>query len=200
MVREERSINAGSGEGVPGTVVAVPDDLLVVHARRERQAFAPLYQRYAGPVYRFVRSRLGTDAAAEDVLADTMLWAMEHLDRFDPQRGSFAAWLFTIAARRATDHVRRQGRRPRILARLRRDADTTLDDVEESLIQRDDAQRLWRALARLPAKDQELILLRYSTGLSSVEIGAVLNMPASTVRVRLMRVLRRLAKDLGGER
>lgn len=201
-MRDERSIDAsdGHGAGRPGAVIAVSDEALVIHAQRDRQAFAPLYERYAEPLYRFTRSRLGSDAAAEDVVASTMLWAMEHLERFDPQRGSFAAWLFTIAARRTTDQLRRRGRRPRLLTRLRRDADVAHNDVEDTLLRRDDAHRLWQALAHLPAQDQELVLLRYSTELSSVEIGVVLGIPASTVRVRLMRSLRRLANDLGGER
>jgi RNA polymerase sigma factor (sigma-70 family) len=64
----------------------------------------------------------------------------------------------------------------------------------------DDAGRVRDLIQRLPERDRELILLRYGAELNSTEIGAVLGMNAGAVRVRLMRIVQRLADELGRER
>src|SRR5690606_11990551 len=94
-----------------------PDGELVAAARADRAAFDALYQRYARRLYRYARARVDSDAVAEDIVADTMLAALEGIERYDPARGTFAGWLFTIAARRITDRRRRRGRLLRLLPR-----------------------------------------------------------------------------------
>ncbi len=173
----------------------ITDDALVVAARRDRRAFTPLYERYASRVYRYALAKTGSEDIAEDVLSATMLDVMERLDRFDPERGTFATWLFTIAARRIADQHRAQGRLRGLVQRLWK-PDVPDDDALTSTIRRDDATHLRHSLARLPNRDRELVLLRYHAELTSAEIGQALDMSPANVRVRLMRVLRRLADDL----
>ena len=175
------------------------DDALVLAARHDRQAFSPLYERYAARVYRYARARTGSDTIAEDILSETMLGALEALDRYDGRRGSFASWLFTIATRRIIDRQRRDGRFRQLLERAWEPAGTE-EDALTTLVRSDDARRLRGLLARLPDRDRDLILLRYSAELTSAEIGAVAGMSAGAVRIRLMRLLDQLANDLGGER
>jgi RNA polymerase sigma-70 factor (ECF subfamily) len=170
--------------------------VLVAAARRDRQAFSPLYERYAARVYRYARARTGSETIAEDILSETMLGALESLDRYDPRRGSFASWLFTIATRRIIDRQRRDSRFRDLLARAW-EPDATEDDALTSLVRHDDVARLRALLAKLPERDRELILLRYSAELTSAEIGAVTGTSAGAARIRLMRLLDRLADDLG---
>lgn len=175
-----------------------PDDRLVLAARHDRQAFSPLYERYAARVYRYARARTGSDTIAEDILSETMLGALEALDRYDGRRGSFASWLFTIATRRIIDRQRRDGRFRQLLERAWEPAGTE-EDTLTTLVRGDDARRLRTSLAALPDRDRELILLRYSAELTSAEIGAVVGKSAGAVRIRLMRLLDQLANDLGEE-
>jgi RNA polymerase sigma-70 factor, ECF subfamily len=181
----------------PGCQSEEPADELLVRATlRDRQAFGTLYERYAARVYRYARMRTGSDTTAEDILSETMLGALEALDRFNPRRGSFASWLFTIATRRIIDRQRRDSRFRDLLARAW-EPDTTEDDTLTTLVRAADAARLRALLATLPDPDRELILLRYSAELTSAEIGAVVGKSAGAVRIRLMRLLDRLANDLG---
>ncbi len=175
------------------------DDALVLAALHDRQAFSPLYERYAARVYRYARARIGSDTIAEDILSETMLGAIEALNRYDSKRGSFASWLFTIATRRIIDRQRRDGRFRHLLERAWEPAGTE-DDTLTTLVRSDDAARLRTALAQLPDRDRELILLRYSAELTRAEIGQVVSMSAGAVRIRLMRLLDQLANDLGDVR
>jgi RNA polymerase sigma-70 factor (ECF subfamily) len=76
-----------------------------VVAPRDPIAFTALYRRYVTPIYRYAYSRMGNRADAEDIAAQVFSEALAGLDRYR-EEGNFAAWLFTIAARRIVDHYR----------------------------------------------------------------------------------------------
>jgi RNA polymerase sigma-70 factor (ECF subfamily) len=177
---------------------ASDDAALVAAARRDRREFSHLYERYADRLYRYALARTGSETAADDIVSETMVAALESLARFDPTKGSFAGWLFAIAARKLADRGRRQGRLQRLVGRLR--GEGTQEDALETVIRGEDAATVRRLLAGLSAKDRELVLLRYSAGLNSTEIAEALGISSGAARVRLMRVLQRLAAELGDDR
>jgi len=185
---------------VPGSPERASDDAaLVTAAGRDRREFAVLYERYVDRLYRYALARTGSEIAADDIVSETMVAALEGLSRFDPSRGSFAGWLFAIAARKLADRGRCQGRVQRLVGRLR-GAENVHGDVLEAVIRGEDAATVRRLLATLSERDRELVLLRYSAGLNSSEIAEALGMSSGAARVRLMRVLQRLASKLGDER
>lgn len=141
------------------------DAVLVEIARRDPQGFAALYERYADRIYRYALERTRSSTLAADIVSDTMLRALEGLDGFDPTRGSFAGWLFTIARNRLRDHQRADRRLRRALARLW--SPPTHADPLSTVVARDEATRVRAALARLSSDDRDILLLRYSAGLFS---------------------------------
>lgn len=184
------------------TAARLPPDADLVRAARQTRdprAVALLFERYADPVYRYALARSGSSAVADDVVGETFLAVLETLERFDPLRGSFAAWLFTIAARRVSDHARRERRFWRAVTRHWSPPPAPDDDALDQLVRREDAARLRAALARLPADERELVLLRYAAGLTSAQIGELLGLSAGATRMRLSRVRERLALDLGDD-
>ena len=82
------------------------DDQLVAAARRDLRAFAPLYQRYVGPIYRYCYLRLGERTAAEDATSEVFTKALAALPAYRAN-GAFAAWLFRIAHTVVQDVYRR---------------------------------------------------------------------------------------------
>lgn len=152
-----------------------------------------LTQRYHDRLIHFLWHRTAQPADAEDLAQETLLRAWDRLDQFTPNR-RFAAWLFTIAARIAIDHHRRQAARPTVplseQVGLKRGPDEQLSRLE----QRDN---LWALAARVLTADQyEATWLRYGEDLEPREIAEVMNRPGVSVRVLLLRSRKRLEAAL----
>ena len=175
---------------------ALSDSTLAAAALDDRRQFAHLYERYADRLYRFARARTGSATVADDIVSDTMLAAMEGLAGFDPQRGTFAGWLFTIARRRMADRGRKRTRFRRLIERSSHRPTSAQDDMLDDTIRREEAQMVRQLLDGLSERDRELVLLRYSAGLNSTEIADALGMTSGAVRTRLSRTLQRLATTL----
>ena len=89
-----------------------PTRLLVRHVRAgDADAWRQLIERFEGRLLAFVDSRLRDRAASEDVVQDTFIGFLTSLPHYDEKR-DMEAYLFSIAAHKLTDHLRKQGRRP----------------------------------------------------------------------------------------
>ncbi|MDX1647136.1 MAG: sigma-70 family RNA polymerase sigma factor, partial [Longimicrobiales bacterium] len=77
----------------------------------DERALGTLYDRHAPLVYKLTRTIVGAEADAEEVTADVFVQIWERGESYDSGRGSFRAWLTTIARSRALDHVRSRRRR-----------------------------------------------------------------------------------------
>ncbi|HEY1785765.1 MAG TPA: sigma-70 family RNA polymerase sigma factor [Pirellulales bacterium] len=92
--------------------IAESDQLLVERVRAGvPEAWQELIARYEGRLLAFVESRLACTAAAEDVVQETFLGFLTSLPNYDERR-PLEGYLFSIAAHKLTDHLRREGRRP----------------------------------------------------------------------------------------
>ena len=172
----------------------IDDDAeLVAQAQRDRQAFVPLYARYAVPVYRYCYRRLGSHEAAEDATSQTFTKALAGLPRF--REGSFRGWLFAIAHNVVTDVHRR--RRPDVAL----DAAATLADEaptpeEQALVTAAD-RSVQSLLGRLPPDQRRVVELRLA-GLTGPEIARVLGRRPEAVKSSQFRAYARLRRLLSG--
>lgn len=179
---------------------------LVAAARRDPRAFADLYRRYADRLYRYALGCTRSPVLAEDIVSDTMVTALEQLERFDPARGNVGNWLFGIARHRIADEQRLAVRLRRALGRRPPEQPEHAghagysDDVALAVIRDEQAARVDAAIGRLRAADREVLALRYGAELSAAEIGAVLGISDGAARVRLHRALGRLRDEFGSER
>jgi RNA polymerase sigma-70 factor (ECF subfamily) len=164
---------------------------LIKSAQADPTEFARVYQQYIRPVYRYFYSRTGQAAEAEDLTAQTFLEAMEGLSRYR-SNGPFAAWLFTIARRRAIDHFRRH--KPQI-AMNEEQKDISPDPLAE-VIGREEASQLTGLISGLKPADQELLRLRFAAGLGFAEIARLVGRREAAVKMGLYRLLRRLESEL----
>jgi RNA polymerase sigma-70 factor (ECF subfamily) len=177
---------------------------LVALAQHDRRAFAPLYARYAEPVYRYCHRRLGSPEAAADATSQTFAQALAALPRY--RAGSFRAWLFAIAANVVADAHRR--RRPAVSldeAGLGAALAASLVDAsplpEEQALAAEDRRSVATLLARLTPDQRRVVELRLA-GLTGPEIAAALGISVTAVRSAQFRAygrLRRLMGDAGEE-
>ncbi len=162
------------------------DDALVLAARSDPACFAALYRRYASRVYRYLYGKVGTQAEAEDLTSQVFLEALKALPHYRPQ-GAFAAWLFTLARRRAIDlHRQDKGELP--VDWLEESAGGEPEPLLQS-IHAEDLRRLTHLYNRLTEEKQELVRLRYAAGLSYNEIGRILGTSQAAAGMAIHRTL-----------
>ncbi len=165
---------------------------LVAQAQADPQAFGLLYDLYVRRVYRYLLSRTGDGAVAEDITAETFLAALEALPRYH-HRGRFASWVFAIARNRARDHFRR--RRGQVALD---DAEQVPDEADllQGAVQGERSAALARKIAALPEEERELIRMRYVADLSFADMASLLGRREDAVKKSLYRLLARLQDRL----
>lgn len=170
------------------------DDIsgLIENARQDPLAFAQLYDHFSKPIYRYLYSRVGNQADAEDLTAQTFLTALEKLPRYR-ERGHFKAWLFTIARNKAMDHFRRK--HPEVLLDVA-EIQTEQNDMLAVVIQDEQIQQLSALIKCLDEDEQELLRLRYVADLSFAEMAALLGKRQDAVKKSLYRLQARLQGQL----
>jgi len=170
------------------------DDIsrLIEDARQDPLAFARLYDHFSKPVYRYLYSRVGNQADAEDLTAQTFLIPLEKGPRYR-ERGNFKAWLFTIAHNKAMDHFRK--RRPEVLLETA-EMQAGQKDPLTNVIQSEQIVQLSTLIRGLDQKEQELLRLRYVADLSFAEIAALLDKREDAVKKSLYRLQARLQGQL----
>ncbi len=97
----------------PVTAMSTEAETLLVSRIRsgDEGAWSELIGRFEGRLLAFVEGRLGRRAAGEDVVQETFIGFLNSLPNYDQSR-SLEGYLFSIAAHKLTDHLRREGRRP----------------------------------------------------------------------------------------
>lgn len=170
---------------------------LLASARGDTQAFATLYDECSPAVYGLIRRILRDRAQSDEVMQEVMLEIWRQAPRFDPQRGSAAAWIMTIAHRRAVDRVRSEVAERGRVERAGSQAPTAGVSVQDDVVDDLDRQRVRSALTALTDLQRSSIELAYFGGLTQTEIAALLDVPLGTVKTRIRDGLIRLRDALG---
>lgn len=159
---------------------------LIARARAgDEAALRWLYEAHRPRVHRLAVGLLGDGDEADDIVQDVMIYALGHLDRYDPDRAAFTTWLHTIAVSRCRDRGRRARRRLGGLRAWWSAFGEPSADPEAGLDRIDAQGALGQALGSLTPLQREALALRVVAELSFQEIGDALGIPLRTAQTRV---------------
>jgi RNA polymerase sigma-70 factor, ECF subfamily len=176
--------------------------LLQMATAGEEAALVALYRRWQGCLYRFSLRLSGSKSIAEDVTQEVFLALMNGASGFDPALGSFSSYAYAIAR----NHVLRRLSRERFFAPP---ADEETEDPQAmhvfrqvqpdplgDLTRQEKIESLHKAVAALPLRYREVVVLCELQELSYAEAAQVIGCPEGTIRSRLHRARRLLLERL----
>jgi RNA polymerase sigma-70 factor (ECF subfamily) len=184
-------------QGYNGIVDAPTDEqLLQDYINGTTASFELLVRRHAPELHHFVLRFTGDSVTTEDVVQEAFLQVHSSADAFDPER-RFKPWLFTIAANKARDHLRKLSRRrevpfdafighenetgQRFLDLL--SGEDVLPDEDLALEEKRDFVR--SIVEQMPTRFSEVLVLAYFHRFSYKEIAEIVGIPLGTVKSRL---------------
>lgn len=154
--------------------------------------FEAVYREFLPRIYNFFLYRFGNAALAEDLTSATFEKAWKKRSRFRQEIASLSTWLFTIARNTAVDQYRQQrGGEEDIETAVLIDLETPAVVVEK----RCDLSVLNRLLCNLPARERELVAMKYGANLTNRAIAQLTGLSESNVAVILHRVVQGLKKE-----
>jgi RNA polymerase sigma-70 factor (ECF subfamily) len=164
-------------------------DLIRLAKDGDETAFDSLVRRHADRLLRMVRNLTSCREDAEDVTQEALAAAYFKLDSF-AGRSSFFTWVYRIALNKAISKRRLRRIETTHQSRNLDDAPAVEDPqaaTESLLEQRETAEMLREAIARLEPDRRSVLVLRDCDGRDYAEIAEILNIPIGTVRSRLHR-------------
>lgn len=182
------------------TPATTDDELLRRMRAGDASAFAALYRRHQGPLFRYALLRCGSPDTAADTVQEAFMGLLNGRLAYDPLRGALPNFLFGVARLLILKHeAPRLRETPLPEPGEDEDLDTPCDDAAGPLarvLANEAAEQVRRALARLAPHYRDAVILYELQGLSYLEIATICDVDIGTVRSRLARGRAALAKAL----
>jgi RNA polymerase sigma-70 factor (ECF subfamily) len=182
-------------------------ELLSRYAAGDESAFRLIVNRYKDGLYSFLRQFLNRQDLVEDVFQETFLQLFTSRDSFDTSR-PLRPWLFTIAANKAKDALRKWQRTSAIpIGSIADSQELSFDEMLNTLassdislpyeeLEKDEtALRVGQVIMNMPENLREILVLAYFNKFSYKQIAEILSIPIGTVKSRLHTAVGRFAKD-----
>jgi RNA polymerase sigma-70 factor (ECF subfamily) len=184
-------------------------ELLGRYSAGDESAFDEIVNRYKDSLYTFLRHFLNRQDLVEDVFQETFLQLYTSRESFDTDR-PLRPWLFTIAANKAKDALRKQQRTATVSIGTMADAqEMSFDDVLNTLTsdktlpydkveENETALRVRQIITDMPENLREILILAYFNRFSYKQMAQILSIPIGTVKSRLHTAVGRFAKEWKG--
>jgi RNA polymerase sigma-70 factor (ECF subfamily) len=177
----------------------IEKDIVSRAIKGDAKAFAELYEKYFGKIYRYVYLRTGNQAEAEDLAQEVFVKAFEAIGSYRWRDIPFASWLFRIAHNQVVDHFRKDGKVERVELE---DSAIAADEPSPALIaeQRFELRELRDNIGKLSPAQREVITLRFGAELSTAEVSEALGKNTGTVKALQYNGIVALRKLMLGDR
>lgn len=181
-------------------------ELLQHYMRGDEAAFREIVGRYKNSLYAFLKQFLNRTDLVEDVFQETFLQLFTSRESFDLNR-PLRPWLFTIAANKAKDALRKSQRTSAVpIGAISEAQDMSFDEMlntlgsdnvspYDKLEENETVERVNEVIAGMPDSLREILILAYFHKFSYKQMADVLSIPIGTVKSRLHTAVARFAKD-----
>jgi len=171
-------------------------ELILLYRQGNEGAFEEIVGRYKNPLYGFLRRFLNQQDIVEDVFQETFLQLYTSQDSFDLSR-PLRPWLFTIAANKAKDALRKMQRHSSVsFSSIADSGETTVDDVinilssyettpDQEVSKDETAARVRGIIDNMPENLRAILILAYFEQFSYKQMAQILSIPIGTVKSRL---------------
>lgn len=183
------------------TPLTTTDDVLLLQriARRDRQAFSQLYDRYSGLLYSTIFRMLNNSEEASDVLQDVFIQIWDRAETYNPALGRPFSWALTMARNKAIDRLRSLRRRYSFIEEVTHEMEeeaSRFSTGPDEVFSQEQAAQIRSAVATLPLEQRQAIEMAFLGGLTQHEIASTLNQPLGTIKARIRRGMLRLRDAL----
>ncbi|MDA7803259.1 sigma-70 family RNA polymerase sigma factor [Crocinitomix sp.] len=170
------------------------DQQLVLLAKKDRNAFALIYEKYFERIYFFIYKRVQDEARAGDICQDAMLKAMFNIHKYENRGAPFSAWLYRIASNEVNLFFRKSKKLITVEVN-ERDIIVIMEEVSLTKIKDlNDQEKLVQALNQLAPEHSEIIDLRFFMHYSFKDIAEFYNITEANAKMRVYRILDKLKK------
>lgn len=175
------------------TAAILPNELIhIARAKEEPSAFAAIYEHYFPRVYNYIRYRIKDPDITDDLTADTFEAILANIKSYQPEKGLFVTWAFTIARNTVNNYLRKQRFRNWFSIDMVRNKASSEPEPEQHQLENEMHTELLVAFGRLSTRDQDLLALKFGASLSSSQISKLITSKPNNVNVGIYRAVRRL--------
>ena len=195
------NVHSGTRKAVQETPSqALSDALVKVAEKRDRKAFAFLFEYFAPKIRRFGVKQFGNDAQAMELVQDTMtsVWRKAHLYHHD--KGAATTWIYTVMRNASFDALRKMKSNKEehisediwpMIQDSHADNDGFQDHLQTAQIQ--------KYINKLPPAQRDIVKGVYFQEMSQEQLAEHLNIPVGTVKSRLRLALQKLRAEMGDQ-
>lgn len=179
------------------TLASLPNELMLIdQAKNDPAAFSAIYNFYFARVYNYARYRILDRDLADDLTSEIFEAVLKNLHTFRSEKGSFSAWLFTIARNTVNYSLRkRRIRQWWSLDHTHEHADHN-PKPDETTILNETQRELLQAISQLSERERELVALKFSVGLTNRAISKMTGLKENNVATILFRAKQRIRAQM----
>lgn len=164
---------------------------------QDAQALSDLFEVYRPKLKGWLMARGVGNGTAEDIVQDVMIKVWTRAILFDPEKASFATWVYRLTRNKWIDHQRKHGRMdvrdPEVMKVI---ADDEVSSAEEDFMTQQSTEILWEHIARLTEAQQMAIRMAFLEFKTHKQISAETGLPLGTVKTRIRSAINALKANM----
>jgi len=155
--------------------------------------FGRLYDKYIKKIYDFTYYRVLHKETAEDLTSKIFFKALENINKYQANKGSFSSWLYRIAKNTITDYYRTKKEVIDIADIWDLKSD---EDIEKDIENKQELDEIKKYLNKLSPEQREIVIMRVWNELSYKEIAEIIDKSEDSCKMMFSRTITSLRREM----